>query len=241
MGSPRYSELGLSLGILEEDLRWYWKLLASISAWLLLAGFVVFPLAMDHNAENMRGDTFSLTATATALICVGYLTMLRVEPNSLSIAAVIISTLSAAAFGIAAIYNSHNVVFIPRRFGFRRGRNGEPSIDDAELQRRQLLRLYLQQDADRAPSPEVSQSTFRIDLPDPGVDGYEEPTLKPHRQTYPRGLPPSPPPGYDPGRAFNRSSIPTKSIRKGALSGMPRSKTHGARETRMSIVELGDL
>ncbi|ODH42641.1 hypothetical protein ACO22_01166 [Paracoccidioides brasiliensis] len=282
MGSPRYSELGLSLGILEEDLRWYWKLLASISAWLLLAGFVVFPLAMDHNAKNMRGGTFPLTAAATVLIFVGYLTfmfllcdprtlgckdgnlssqtlvlteirtphqtMLRVEPNrrltpltSLSIAAVIISTVSAAAFGIAAIYNSHNVVFIPRRFGFRRGHKGEPSVDDAELQRRQLLRLYFQQDADRAPSPDVSQSTFRIDLPDPGVDGYEELTLKPHRQTYPHGLPPSPPPGYDPGRVFNRSSTPTKSIRKGSLPGMPRSKTHGAREMRMSIVELGDL
>ncbi|EEH20130.2 hypothetical protein PABG_02389 [Paracoccidioides brasiliensis Pb03] len=280
MGSPRYSELGLSLGILEEDLRWYWKLLASISAWLLLAGFVVFPLAMDHNAKNMRGGTFPLTAAATVLIFVGYLVCIgfclrwrkkhylvdflfipcfgssligvfnvalnilvrRLTPlTSLSIAAVIISTVSAAAFGIAAIYNSHNVVFIPRRFGFRRGHKGEPSVDDAELQRRQLLRLYFQQDADRAPSPDVSQSTFRIDLPDPGVDGYEELTLKPHRQTYPHGLPPSPPPGYDPGRAFNRSSTPTKSIRKGPLPGMPRSKTHGAREMRMSIVELGDL
>ncbi|PGH07160.1 hypothetical protein GX51_01947 [Blastomyces parvus] len=321
MGSPRYSELGLSLGILEEDLRWYWKLLASISAWLLLAGFVVFPLAIDHNADNMRGGPFALTATGTALIGVGYLVCVgfclrwrkkhylvdfifmyaNYNPHSsrylylkssaqnlerfvashgtnddckpaphrpcfgssligvfnialnilvrrltpltpLSIAVITISTVSTAAFGVAAIYNSHNVVFIPRRSAFRRGRNGEISVDDAELQRRQLLRLYLQQDADRAPSPEVTQSTFRIDLPDPGLDGGdEELTVKPQRATYERPLPPSPPPGYNPGRISHRSLPHNGSIRKGTPPGRTRPHRHEPREMRRSIVELGDL
>lgn len=52
MGSPRYSELGLSLGILEEDLRWYWKLLASISAWLLLAGYVEVNSLVAHRISK---------------------------------------------------------------------------------------------------------------------------------------------------------------------------------------------
>ncbi|KAL2372151.1 hypothetical protein BDBG_03067 [Blastomyces gilchristii SLH14081] len=279
MGSPRYSELGLSLGILEEDLRWYWKLLASISAWLLLAGFVVFPLAIDNNADDMRGGQFALAATGTALVGVGYLVCVgfclrwrkkhylvdfifipcfgssligvfnvalnilvrRLTPlTALSIAVITISTVSTAAFGAAAIYNSHNVVFVPRRYAFRRGRNGEVSVDDAELQRRQLLRLYLQQDADRAPSPEVTQSTFRIDLPDPGLDGDEELTVKPPRSPYERPLPPSPPPGYAPGRISNRSLPHNGSIRKGT-PGRTRPHRHEPREMRRSIVELGDL
>ncbi|OAX78618.1 hypothetical protein ACJ72_07072 [Emergomyces africanus] len=284
MGTPRYSELGLSLGMLEEDLRWYWKLLASISAWLLLAGFVVFPLAIDHNADDMRGGPFALTATATALIGVGYLVCFgfclrwrkkhylvdfifipcfgssligvfnaalnvlvrRLTPlTTLSIAVITVSTVSTAIFGAAAIYNSHNVVFVPRRSAFRRGRNGEISVDDAELQRRQLLRLYLQQDADRAPSPEVTNSTFRIDLPDPGVGGDDELTVKPQRSShYDRPLPPSPPPGYDPGRQSSRSSPHNNdSIRKGTLPQGRRALPlrHEPREMRRSIVELGDL
>ncbi|KLJ06366.1 hypothetical protein EMPG_10195 [Blastomyces silverae] len=280
MGSPRYSELGLSLGILEEDLRWYWKLLASISAWLLLAGFVVFPLAIDNNADDMRGGQFALAATGTALVGVGYLVSVgfclrwrkkhylvdfifipcfgssligvfnvalnilvrRLTPlTGLSIAVITISTVSTAAFGAAAIYNSHNVVFVPRRSAFRRGRNGEVSVDDAELQRRQLLRLYLQQDADRAPSPEVTQSTFRIDLPDPGLDGDEELTIKPPRSPYERPLPPSPPPGYAPGRISNRSLPHNGSIRKGTPPRRTRPPRHEPREMRRSIVELGDL
>ncbi|OJD22317.1 hypothetical protein ACJ73_06337 [Blastomyces percursus] len=287
MGSPRYSELGLSLGILEEDLRWYWKLLASISAWLLLAGFVVFPLAIDNNADNMRGGQFALAATGTALVGVGYLVCVgfclrwrkkhylvdfifmyanynpehfiarhgtdddckpapadlrRLAPlTALSIAVITISSVSTALFGAAAIYNSHNVVFVPRRSAFRRGRNGEVSVDDAELQRRQLLRLYLQQDADRAPSPEVTQSTFRIDLPDPGLDGDEELTVKPPRSPYERPLPPSPPPGYAPGRISNRSLPHNGSIRKGISPGKTRPHRHEPREMRRTIVELGDL
>ncbi|PGH37042.1 hypothetical protein GX50_00025 [[Emmonsia] crescens] len=280
MGSPRYSELGLSLGMLEEDLRWYWKLLASISAWLLLAGFVVFPLAIDHKANNMRGGPFALTATATALIGVSYLVCVgfclrwrkkhylvdfifipcfgssligvfnvalnilvrRLTPlTALSIAVITISTVSTAVFGAAAIYNSHSVVFVPRRSAFRRGRNGEISVDDAELQRRQLLRLYLQQDADRAPSPEVTHSTFRIDLPDLGLEGDEELTAKPQRSPYERPLPPSPPPGYNPGRLSSRSLPPNGIIRKGTPPGRTRHPRHEPREMRRSIVELGDL
>lgn len=58
MGSPRYSELGLSLGILEEDLRWYWKLLASISAWLLLAGYVEVNGLVAHRISKDRTNRY---------------------------------------------------------------------------------------------------------------------------------------------------------------------------------------
>ncbi|KAK2735987.1 hypothetical protein FQN55_001890 [Onygenales sp. PD_40] len=275
MGSPRYSELGLSLGMLEEDLHWYWKLFASLSSWLLLAGFVVFPLAIDRNADNLRGGTFAITAAAIALTAMGYIVCIgfalrwrkrhylvdfiyipcfgssligvfnvalniivrRLQPlDALAIAVITIASVSTAVFGAAAVYNSHNVLFVPRRSNFRR-RNEDPSLNDAELQRRQLLRLYLQNDADRAPSPEVTQSTFRIDLPDPGVDADEELTVKPPRQTYERGIPPpSPPPGYDPSRRYDRSSS------AGSISKGPgRIRGHPPRETRRSIVELGDL
>ena len=124
--------------------------------------------------------------------------------DTLSIAVVSLASASTVCFGSAALYNSQIEKYIPhflkhnnnffkhrrRHFNFRRR---DSAIDDAELQRRQLLRLYLKNDSDRAPSTDASRSTFRIDLPrDSEADGAEE-MVTPPQSAYERqrAVPPS--------------------------------------------------
>ncbi|EEP77968.1 predicted protein [Uncinocarpus reesii 1704] len=70
MGPHRYSELTRSIGIFNDQLPWYWKLFASGSAWLLLAGFLMLPVAMEHESSKLRGNRQALIAIALALVVV---------------------------------------------------------------------------------------------------------------------------------------------------------------------------
>lgn len=97
MGYHRYSELGRSLGIFNDQLPWYWKLFASGSSWLLLAGYVkldpeedekeaifmlrvltcpvpirflLFPLAMDYESSKLGGNRQALIAVSLVLVVV---------------------------------------------------------------------------------------------------------------------------------------------------------------------------
>ncbi|PGH28238.1 hypothetical protein AJ80_00129 [Polytolypa hystricis UAMH7299] len=285
MGSPRYSELGLTLGFADDHLPWYWKLLSSVSAWLLLAGFVIFPLAIDRHAD-LRGGPLALTVLAVILIALAYVISLLVcvrwrkttllldaiyipsfgssliglfnvvlniivrdlQPlDTLSIIVITICSVSTAGFGLAALYNSHNVFFVPRRPGRPRKRRGEHEdlINDAELQRRQLLRLYLKNDSDRAPSPEVSQSTFRIDLPEGALDGDEEQHAS-SQQNQRHGIT-TPAQAHE--RPFQAASTTNNHPSRSSSPFAPSIRHHHsqswsrreAREMRRSAVELGDL
>jgi hypothetical protein len=74
-------------------------------------------------------------------------------------------------YGSAALFVYRKIILVHNLDHLRRAR---PSswADDAsllttdEMQRRQLLRLLFNKDTDRAPSPDATQSTFRIDMPD---------------------------------------------------------------------------
>jgi len=279
MGAPRYSEIGRTLKILDvEQVPSSWKLLASLSAWLLLAGYVMFPLAIDRQVPNPRRSRPALIALGAILLAIGYVACLiycaRVRPrhvlrdtiympcfgssliglfnmvlnitvrgwrplDGLSIAVVSLSTISAVAFGIAALDASNQTFFIMWRG--KAGRHREEAINDTELQRRQLLRLYLKPDSDRGPSPEVSQSTFRIDLPEPGsLDGDDELVVTPPQHAYERRAP-------APVSHYELVSMPDKTSSH-QTSGSPRhqptrSWVHHSqvREMRRNAAELGDL
>ncbi|KAL1959172.1 hypothetical protein VTO42DRAFT_2677 [Malbranchea cinnamomea] len=242
MVSPLYSELGRSLGILDDELPWYWTLPVHGSPWLLMAGFVMFPLAMDRS--DISANKSAITVTSSIILGVSYvvcatsclrwrkshilqdlllipffwssligllnvalnISVRRLYPlDTLSIAVVSIGSVSTVGFGSAALYNSQIEKYVPKILKNRR-RFVDSGVDDEELQRRQLLRLYLKKDRDCAPSTEVSQNTFRIDLPD--VDGYdaEEQMVvsQPHhtyeqQQQQQQHLPPAAPPtNYSP-------------------------------------------
>jgi hypothetical protein len=114
--------------------------------------------------------------------------------DALSITGIAFAAVSALTYGAAALYNSKIEKNVPKFLKNRR-RFMDRGVDDAELQRRQLLKLYMKSDADRAPSFEMSKSTFRIDIPETvGLDPDQDPVLTPPQHTYERHLGPTTPP-----------------------------------------------
>lgn len=99
MRSPRYSELGRSLGILEDELPWYWTLAVYGSPWLLMGGyvrtlhqhqkvgcgkmnfvliavnirFVTFPLAMDNRTIDMSANNSAITVASSIVLGTSYI------------------------------------------------------------------------------------------------------------------------------------------------------------------------
>lgn len=296
MVSPRYSELGRTLGIVEDELPWYWTLSVHGSPWVLMAGFVSFPFAMDHRS-HIYANPSAITVTSSILLGMSYIAcavscvrwrkshvlqdlllipffgasllgLLNVSLNislrelypldTLSIAVVSIASASTVCFGSAALYNSQIEKYIPG-FMKNRPRFRDSGIDDAELQRRQLLQLYLKNDHDRAPSTDASRSTFRIDLPDGDMDGAEE-MITPPQGAYERqrAAPPSnfnqnlfmvpEPPSISPplpsqptsnNNHSNRNSGSSGNYRPTAVRSLYPSKP--ARNPRRTVAELGDL
>lgn len=166
--------------------------------------------------------------------------MRRLLPlDILGIAIIVISTLSTTIFGIAILYHwRHEIPLLractdPRVL---RRKNRKKALDDTELQRRQLLKLYLKP-ADRAPTPDVTQGTFRIDLPQSHIDVGEEDI----GVTAPRSA-------YDDRRTSSTPKSSANSLESYSGSGSQSSRLNMARpeqsrrgRDRRSLVELGDL
>ncbi|KAM5468545.1 hypothetical protein MferCBS49748_003302 [Microsporum ferrugineum] len=174
MAPRNYSELGRSLGLLGDQLPWYWKVVSIGSAWSLFTG-----------------ACFTSSILGLFNIVINILIRSLLPMNMLSTIIVAISCVSTTAYGFLAFYFSDywlSVTCSRRRRRKRSRAATEAALDDTELQRRQLLRLYLR--PDRAPSVELSQSTFRIDLPDhqSTADMEEEMLVTAPQNAYERSL-----------------------------------------------------
>ncbi|KAK2882608.1 hypothetical protein FQN49_000180 [Arthroderma sp. PD_2] len=274
MAPRNYSELGRTLGLLGDQLPWYWKLVSIGSAWSLLAGFILFPFAMEPNSVSLEANKDALLGAAVILLTLAYLLsalyyvrwrrsiylfnslffacftssilglfnvilnilVRRLLPmNMLSIIIVTISCVSTAAYGFFAFYFSDywTSLFSSQKRRQKRSRaTTDIAPDDTELQRRQLMRLYLR--PDRAPSVELSQSTFRIDLPDHQsvADTEEEMLVTPPQNAYERGLPPTTPPiNYNNPFAMHRSSTSASKLN-------PLRYWHPQRDQKRPLAEL---
>lgn len=165
-----------------------------------------------------------------------------------------IASASTVGFGSAALYNSQIEKYIPGFMNNKR-RNTNGGIDDAELQRRQLLRLYLKKDNNRTASTDVSRSTFRIDIPDgDGADDEEmgvtlpESAYERQRATPPNNYRPFLLHESDPGSTLvssqnsNRNSNHRDSggsYKPTAVRSLYPERT--TRDARRPVAELGDL
>lgn len=85
--------------------------------------------------------------------------------------AIALSTISTGCYGAAALYH---LMSFDSNLSFRRQRkpknslwsdDGTALISEDDMQRQQLRNL-LKQSSNRSPSPDASQHTFRIDLPE---------------------------------------------------------------------------
>ncbi|KAL8738427.1 MAG: hypothetical protein Q9181_000798, partial [Wetmoreana brouardii] len=89
--------------------------------------------------------------------------------SSSSIAAVVLAAISSAVYLTLTLYTFRNIHIVRARDTMHRHPSDSQSYDllpEDEMQRQQLLRLLLQRENSKKSSEDVSQSTFRIDLPD---------------------------------------------------------------------------
>ncbi|KAI4251637.1 MAG: hypothetical protein LQ352_004731 [Teloschistes flavicans] len=89
--------------------------------------------------------------------------------SSASIAAIVIASISSAIYLTLALYTFRRIHVVRNRDAMHRHNSDGESyhlVPEDEMQRQQLLRLLLQRENSKKPSPEAGQSTFHIDLPD---------------------------------------------------------------------------
>ncbi|KAI4248849.1 MAG: hypothetical protein L6R40_000861 [Gallowayella cf. fulva] len=89
--------------------------------------------------------------------------------TSASIAALVLAALSSATYLTLTLITFRNIHIVRARDAMHRHHSDSESyhlLPEDEMQRQQLLRLLLQRENSKKVSPDASQSTFRIDLPD---------------------------------------------------------------------------
>lgn len=89
--------------------------------------------------------------------------------SSSSISALALATISTMIYTLLALLTYRKIHIVRMRDAMHRHTPDSEHVQllpEDEQQRRQLLRLLRERDAGRGVSPEASQSTFRIDLPD---------------------------------------------------------------------------
>lgn len=162
----------------------------------------------------------------------------RLPFDTLAIAAIAICAIFTVGCAFAVIYHWREEFSATRFLGSKQRRRKDSRVDDTELQRRQLLKL-LSKNSDRAPSPDVTQNTFRIDLPDPtNVHGDEEANHVLQRP-YEFALAPSAPmTSYNPHSHQTKPSNQSPTPDSTKSSKLMKSDQH--RQPRR-IAELGDL
>lgn len=87
-----------------ERLPWYFKFLSILSAWLVLAGYVLFSIAYSSSPDELRVSSAFMTGLASTGIIVGYLSIAALAFLSRSLIftfdGVLIPVLTASAVGL---------------------------------------------------------------------------------------------------------------------------------------------
>ncbi|KAI9878524.1 MAG: hypothetical protein M1830_000658 [Pleopsidium flavum] len=114
-----------------------------------------------------------LSSSALGLLNVVYNFVIRssLSWTAMSITAITIALASTTLYAILSILMFHKISIVRRRDALHRRpsswqEDSSSLLPEDDAQRQQLLRLLRKSDADRAPSLALSQSTYRIDLPE---------------------------------------------------------------------------
>ena len=109
-----------------------------------------------------------MLGTLNVGIALGIHPATRDQWTTASVSALILALASSAIYAALAILTFRKITSVRSQDSGRRNRADSESntlLPEDELQRQQLLRLLLQKEGDKT-SPAVSQSTFRIDIPE---------------------------------------------------------------------------
>ncbi|KAL9623577.1 MAG: hypothetical protein Q9204_007937 [Flavoplaca sp. TL-2023a] len=170
----------IDLYVERDHTKWFWRAAAISSAALIVIGFLVFPAAFPNDkTEGLTSRASAIvagvllvigyvSATILSLVCKSWLFRMDVIFVS-SIAALVLAATSSAVFLILTLITFRSIHRVRARDAMHRHHSDSESyhlLPEDEMQRQQLLRLLLQRENSKKVSPNASQSTFRIDLPD---------------------------------------------------------------------------
>ncbi|KAL8995413.1 MAG: hypothetical protein Q9169_004858 [Polycauliona sp. 2 TL-2023] len=183
----------IDLYVERDQTKWYWRSAAILSAALIMIGFLIFPTAFPNNKTedvSSRGAAIIagvflaigyVSATVLSLTCKSWLFRMDVIYvlghnhgkhsiwDTSSSAAIVLAAISSATYLILTLLTFRQIHMVRTRDAMHRHHSDSESyhlLPEDEMQRQQLLRLLLQRETSKKVSPNASQSTFRIDLPD---------------------------------------------------------------------------
>lgn len=94
-----------------DRIPWYYKAVALVASWLVLAGFILFPLVFTSDADNIKSSRTTLTSTGAAFFIVGYIAISVTAALSKSILfifdAVLLPILTSSVIGLTAVVFNH--------------------------------------------------------------------------------------------------------------------------------------
>lgn len=94
-----------------DRIPWYFKAIALVASWLVLGGFILFPLVFTSNADNIKASRTTLTSVGAAFFIVGYIAISVTAVLSKSILfcfdAVLLPILTSSVIGLAMVVFNH--------------------------------------------------------------------------------------------------------------------------------------
>jgi len=166
------------------------------------------------------------------------------------ITAIAIALASTTIYAILSILMFHKISIVRRADALHRRpsswqEDSSSLLPEDDAQRQQLLRLLRKSDADRAPSPALSQSTYRIDLPETVnvarqsnmYNQYPSPSHLATPQTVHEGRSRSQPPPT-PERVPGVSQMMGGYGNNGSTSTLSRDLSSASREQRRQEIEM---
>lgn len=96
-----------------DRIPWYFRAIALVASWLVLGGFILFPLVFTSNADNIKASRTALTSIGAAFFILGYVAISVTAVLSKSILfcfdAVLLPILTSSVIGLAMVVFNHSL------------------------------------------------------------------------------------------------------------------------------------
>ena len=111
-GYPRpMKKTAFDLYVERDRIPWYYKAIALVASWLVMGGFILFPLVFTSKADDIKASSTTLVSIAVAFFLVGYIAISVTAVLSGSILfcfdAVLLPILTSSVIGLASIVFNH--------------------------------------------------------------------------------------------------------------------------------------
>jgi hypothetical protein len=101
------------LYIERDRIPWYYRAIALVASWLVLGGFILFPLVFTSDADNIKTSRTALVSIGAAFFITGYIAISVTAVLNKSILfcfdAVLLPILTSSVIGLAAVVFNHSL------------------------------------------------------------------------------------------------------------------------------------